>query len=116
MRVEYNDEALTFSEPFITDAIQLFVNNVPEAIDFLQNECSADQFAWISEIIESIAESSGSVELAQVYADLMSKFPEETEKYHISSFAESAIFFAEETAERKSRESLKSRQIESSTK
>lgn len=94
-RIDTHEEALTFREPFIREAIWLFAEDIPAAIDFLRKECTEDEYSWISEIIEDIAAESESVELIQAYADLAVKYPEETKRYNIQSFIDSALAIAE---------------------
>lgn len=94
-RMETNDEILTYNEPFIKDTIQLFSQHVQEAIDFLNNECTADEFIWISELIDDIAAESKNVRLIQTYASLADKYPKETKDYNIQSFINSAMAIAE---------------------
>ena len=75
-RIETPNEILMFTEPFIKDAIHLFSNNIPEAISHLKNECSDEEYVYISEIIDDIASESKNLELIQTYASLAYKYPE----------------------------------------
>ncbi len=94
-RIETPDEILSFKDPCMKDAISLFAKNVPEAIEFLKNDCTEDEYSWISEIIEDIAAESENLELIQVYASLADKYPDETKKYNVMSFINSALAIAE---------------------
>lgn len=94
-RIDTPSEGLTFKEPFIKDAISLFSKNIPEAIEFLKNDCTEDEYSWISEIIEDIAAESESMELIQTYASLADKYPEETKDYNVKSFINSALAIVE---------------------
>ena len=94
-RLETNDEILTYNEPFIKDTIHLFSRNIPEAIDFFNNDCTADEYIWISELIEDIASESRSVSLIRNYALLSNKYPQETKDYNILSFINSTMAIAE---------------------
>lgn len=64
--------------------------DIPSTIDFLRNDCTPDEYSWISEVIDDIAEKTNSRELVDCYKNLMSKFPEECEKYNIAGSIESA--------------------------
>lgn len=78
-----------------TQEIEILSENVSDTVAFLKNECTADEYSWISEIIDDLAEKTQSHELVQVYKSLMIKFPEECEKYNISE----SIKFAENVLE-----------------
>jgi hypothetical protein len=74
--------------------IDILIEDIPSTIIFLQNECTADEFSWISEVIEDIAEITNSHEFIDCYKNLMKKFPEESQKYNISGsieYAEAAL-------------------------
>lgn len=73
--------------------IEILSENVSNTVAFLQNECTADEYSWISEIIDELVEKTQSHEIIHVYKSLMIKFPEECEKYNISD----CIKFAENT-------------------
>ncbi len=94
-RLETDDEIITYKEPFIKDAIRLFCRNIPEATEFLKHDCTANEYIYLSEIIEEIAAESESLELIQTYADLVKKYPEETKDYNMCSFINSALAIAE---------------------
>lgn len=94
-RIATSDEAITFDEPFIKETVKLFADNIPDAINFLKNDCTEDEYSWISEIIDDIAEESKSIELIEAYKDLAEKYPEETKRYNIKSFINSAMSIAE---------------------
>lgn len=85
----------TFNEQYFQEMVNLFSNHIPEAIDFLDKECTAEEFSWISEIIEAIARKSHSVSLIKVYLSLLDKYPDEAKEYNVASFAESALLIAE---------------------
>lgn len=74
--------------------IEILSRDISATMSFLQNECTADEFSWISEIIDDLAEITQSRELVQMYKSLMVKFPEECKTYNISDsiqFAENAL-------------------------
>ena len=57
--------------------------NISETINFLDNDCTADEFSWISEIFEDIAERTQSKEYIDCLYRVAKKFPEECAKYNI---------------------------------
>lgn len=70
--------------------MDILSEDIPSTIDFLRNDCTPDEYSWISEVIDDIAEKTNSRELVDCYKNLMSKFPEECEKYNIAGSIESA--------------------------
>lgn len=74
--------------------IEILSEDVSASIRFLENECTANEYSWISEIIDDLVEKTQSKELVECYKNLMSKFPEECKKYCIAesvAFAESTL-------------------------
>ena len=57
--------------------------NIEETIEFLDNECTADEFSWISEVFEGIAEKSQSQAFIDCLYRVAAKYPEECQKYCI---------------------------------
>lgn len=70
--------------------ITLLTENISDTIAFLENDCTADQFSWISEVFDEIAEKTQSQAFIETLKKVASKYPEETKKYNILSFIESA--------------------------
>lgn len=54
-----------------------------EAMRFLKEDCTEDEFSWISEVLDDVARREGSSKFIYCYKDLMPKFQEECEKYNI---------------------------------
>lgn len=76
------------------EEIEILLEDVDSTIEFLLNECTAEEFSWISEIIDDLAEKSQSRKLIDAYKSLIKKYPEECEKYNILGsleFAEAAL-------------------------
>ena len=70
--------------------ISLFTEDIDESIAFLDNDCTADQFSWLSEVFDEIAEATHRRDFIEALKRLAVKYPEETRKYNILSFIESA--------------------------
>ena len=70
----------------------LLSKDIHETIEFLDSDCTADEFSWISEIFESIVEKTQSKEFIECLWRVAEKFPEECETYHVHA----SIRFAEE--------------------
>lgn len=52
------------------------------------NDKNADEFSWISEVIDDIVDKYPSKKLVEGYKSLMTKFPEECSKYNIAGVIE----------------------------
>ena len=70
--------------------IEILTEDIPSTIEYLQNDCTADEYSWISEVLDDIVELVPSRELVQCFKILMAKFPEECVKYNIAGSIESA--------------------------
>ncbi len=70
--------------------VELLTEDIPSTIEFLKNECTAEEYSWISEVLEDIIEKKPSAELVQCYKTLMTKFPEECATYNIAGSIERA--------------------------
>ena len=74
----------------IKATIQLFTANLQETIDFLDNDCTAEQFSWMSEVFDEISEKLQSWEFIDALRRTAAKYPEETENYNVLSFIDLA--------------------------
>ena len=81
------------------EEIQILAEDIPSTIEYLKNDCTADEFVWISEIIDDIAEKTKSRELVECYKNLMNKYSEETKEYYIGFCIECAEDFLQDTVE-----------------
>ena len=70
--------------------IDILSEDDPSTIDFLNTDCTAEEYSWISEVLEDIIEKKPCAELVQCYKALMTKFPEECTTYNIASCIEGA--------------------------
>lgn len=57
--------------------------HLSETINFIKNDCTADDFSWLSEIFEDIAEKTKSKAFIEAIKETSKKFPKECEKYNI---------------------------------
>ena len=89
-RNETHDEYDYGVEMCDKEEVQILAEDIPSTIDYLQNQCTADEFVWISEIIDDLAEKTRSRELVECYKNLMNKYPEETKEYYIGFCVECA--------------------------
>lgn len=70
--------------------IDLMIEDIDKSIEFLDNDCTADQYSWLSEVFDEIAEATQSKGFIEALKRLALKYPEETKTYNIMSFIESA--------------------------
>lgn len=71
-------------EDYWKAAIKIFTSNVNETIMFFRQECTDEEFYWLSEIFEEIAEKTQSSELIQVWRTRLSAVS--PEKYNQTNF------------------------------
>ena len=98
-RNETHDEYDYGVEMCNKEEIQVLAEDIPSTIEYLKNDCTADEFVWISEIIDDLAEKTRNRELMECYKSLMGKFPEESKRYHVDFCIECAEDFLEDTVE-----------------
>lgn len=89
-RIECPDEWGYGVERCWKKEIDILSEDIPSTIEFLQTECTADEYSWISEIIDDLAAKTQSRELIECYKSLMTKFPEECKTYNIAGSIEYA--------------------------
>ena len=70
--------------------IELLAEDVPATIEFLKKECTAEEYSWISEVLEEVVKKKPDAELVKCYKELMNKFPEECVVYNIAGCVEGA--------------------------
>ncbi len=93
-RSEMSDEWSFGIEQCWKKEIEILSQDIPSTIEYLKNECTTDEYGWISEIIDDFAENTQSKEVIEAYKNLMIKYPDEYKKHNVSSsikFAEDAL-------------------------
>jgi len=88
-RALIDDEWYTEIEKCWEEMTILFSSDINMTILFL-GVCTADEFSWLSEIIENIAQKTRSKEFIVALRKTADKYPEETQQYNIIDFIESA--------------------------
>ena len=71
--------------------IALFTRSLRETVGFLDNDCTADQLSWMSEVFEEISAKLQSWEFIDALKRAADRFPEECKTYNIRE----CIYFAE---------------------
>ncbi len=79
------------NSPAINAKIELFAKNLQETIDFLDNDCTADQLSWMSEVFEEISAKLQSWDFIDALNRCADKYPEECKVYNIRECIEYAI-------------------------
>lgn len=52
-------------------------------IDFIENDCTADDFSWLSEIYDDIIDIFPSERIIEALRKTADKYPEEVKKYNL---------------------------------
>lgn len=89
-RSEIHSEWYTEIEKTWDEMIALFSKDIEKTILFIKTECTGDEFVWLSEIFEEIAEQTQSKCFINCLYETAKKFPKETEQYNIISFIDDA--------------------------
>lgn len=89
-RSEIHSEWYTEIEKTWDEMIALFSKDIKKTILFIKTECTGDEFVWLSEIFEEIAEQTQSKCFINCLYETAKKFPKETEQYNIISFIDDA--------------------------
>ena len=72
------------------EEIEALSFNVEETIDFITSRCTANEFIWLSEVFEEVAEKTQSIEFVNCLYAVAKKYPAETKEYNIINFIDSA--------------------------
>lgn len=68
------------------EEIRILCKDIDLTIDFMENRCTGEEFAWLSEVFEEVQEQAQSERFIQCLLDAAKKYPEETGKYNILEF------------------------------
>lgn len=76
------------------EEIKILSRNIDDTIAFLENDCTADEFSWLSEVFDDVAEKTQSRAFVDCLYKVAKKFPDECKEYHIDrvlEFSEGAL-------------------------
>lgn len=79
------------TSPAIKAEIELFSENIHETVQFLDNDCTAEQLVWLSEVFEEISAKLQSWDFIDALRRCADKYPEECKVYSIRNCIEYAI-------------------------
>lgn len=83
------------NNPVIKDMISLMTRDVSQTVDFIENDCTEEQFIWLSEILDEIVEKTKSPEIIAALRHAAKKYPKATAEYNINYFIDSAAEYLE---------------------
>ncbi|MCR4600124.1 MAG: hypothetical protein K5767_00090 [Clostridia bacterium] len=89
-RKEYTDDIDYDTNPVIKEMVKLLTRDISETINFLETECTANQFVWMSELFDEVAEETKSKEFIKTLYRMIEKYPEESKEYNLKFFVDSA--------------------------
>lgn len=69
---------------------ELLSKNMDETIAFFDNECSSEQYAWMSDVFDFVAKKTKSHEFVAALYRLAEKYPEETAENKLMYFIDDA--------------------------
>ena len=52
------------------EEVEILSEDIPSTIEYLKNDCTAEEFFWISEIIDDLATETQSREIVECYKNL----------------------------------------------
>lgn len=88
------------NNPVIQEIITLMTADVSKTICFLENECTGEQFIWLSEVFDEIIAKTKSSELIKSLRMVAQKYPEAVREYNIDFLIDSAADDLENSLER----------------
>lgn len=77
----------------------LICTHIDEAIAFLREDCTAEEFIWLSEIFDDVTWRSRSRAFVQAIRALLCKYPEESQTYHLEDAVSQAEGILQDMAE-----------------
>jgi len=68
----------------------LFTRNIDDTIAFLDNDCTAEEFGWISDVFDFVADETQSKAFVDALYRIAEKYPEEVKENNIMYFINDA--------------------------
>jgi hypothetical protein len=75
---------------------EILSRDMQKTIDFLENECTAEELYWISEVFDEVVEKTQSKEFIECLYRVVEKYPAESEEHRILVFIHYAEGYLEE--------------------
>ena len=89
-RIATDDEWAHGVDLCCNEEIDILSCNIEDTIEFLENECTANEFSWLSEVFDDVAEKTQSRAFVDCLYKVAKKFPDECREYHIDKVLEYA--------------------------
>ncbi len=96
-RINTVDEYYVGVEECWKEEIEILSEDVPSTVTYLKNECTEEEFAHISDIIDDLAVKTRSREIVEAYKNLGKKYPDMAKTFSFefcASYAEEALEIA----------------------
>ena len=96
-RINTVDEYYVGVEECWKEEIEILSEDVPSTVAYLKNECTEEEFAHISDIIDDLAVKTRSREIVEAYKNLGKKYPDMAKTFSFefcASYAEEALEIA----------------------
>ena len=93
-RINTVDEYYVGVEECWKEEIEILSEDVPSTVAYLKNDCTADEFAHISDIIDDLAAETQSREIVECYKNLGKKYPDMAKTFNFAGcveYAEAAL-------------------------
>ena len=65
------------------EEIEILSRNIDDTIAYLENDCTGEEFVWLSEVIDDVVEKTQSRPFVDCLFRVAKKFPEECKNYSI---------------------------------
>lgn len=78
------------NNPVIKSMVSLLAQDVPQTVAFIMDNCSKEQFVWMSEILDELIMQTKSTEIINALRLTAQKYPDAAMEYNISYFIDSA--------------------------
>ena len=69
---------------------ELLVEDMKSTIAYISDECTSNEYIWISEVLDDIIELAPSKDFLRSFSGLKAKYPDEYSSYHIEESIQSA--------------------------
>ena len=81
-RSETDDEWAYGVEQCWNELADALLEDLPWTMDFIENECTDEEFTWIQEVWDELVQKTQSIELIKCIRRTIKKFPEEAALHH----------------------------------
>lgn len=66
------------------EILSIISESLDDTVSFIENDCTADEFSWLSEIYDEIIDVFPSKRIITALRKTASKYPDEVEKYNLN--------------------------------